>query len=258
MSSVTCTQQDRALFVFVVSYCKWYILKRRLFTVACYFPRKYGVFGMCLGLFCYVNLQNPVPFRFTRCFRLGFSWIGSIRNRYGLSVVGPCRTLIVITGTKQKEKKNPSHLAKLHLTAALADFNAELLVKIINFQFSSSHLPPLCECSIGDKESDVFRKCITEDILAVISYLLTLLLPKQRRDWRWGITEPLSTGVASLITVLSLSMGGGAPLSVFRAFCVGFDAVLTCCSLYISRCPGKMTEFKKKRRCAIVWILIKV
>lgn len=26
-------------------------------------------------------------------------------------------------------------------------------------------------------------------------------------------------------------MGGGAPLSVFRAVSVGFDAVLTCCSL---------------------------
>lgn len=67
--------------------------------------------------------------------------------------------------------------------------------------------------------------------MAVISYLLTLLLLKQRQDWRWGITEPLSTGVASLITVLSLALGGGAPLSVFRAVSVGFDAVLTCCSL---------------------------
>lgn len=37
-------------------------------------------------------------------------------------------------------------------------------------------------------------------------------------------------------------MGGGAPLSVFRAFCVGFDAALTCCSLDISWCPGKTTE----------------
>lgn len=104
-------------------------------------------------------------------------------------------------------------------------------MQIINFHFSSSHLPALCECSIGDKESDVFRKRVTEDILAVISYLLTLLLLKQRQDWRWGITEPLSTGVASLITVLSLALGGGAPLSVFRAVSVGFDAVLTCWSL---------------------------
>lgn len=99
------------------------------------------------------------------------------------------------------------------------------------------------KCSIrGDKESDVFWKCITEDILAVISYLLTLLLLRQRQDWRWSITEPLSTGVASLITVPSLAMGGGAPLSMFGAFCVGFDAVLRCCSLHPSWCPGKMAE----------------
>lgn len=244
MSSVTCPQQDRALFVFVVSYCKTYILKRHLFTVVCYFPKKVWCFWGWAWDFLPRKSSDSVLVH--PVFQVGFRWIGSIRNRYGLSVIGPCGTLIVITGTR-----NPSYLAKLHLTAALTDFNAKLPVKIINFQFSSSRLPPLCECSIGDKQSDVFRKCITEDILAVISYLLTLLLPKQRRDWRWGIREPLSTGVASLITVLSLAMGGGAPLSVFTASCVGFDAVLTCCSLCISRCPGKMTEFKKIKVCIV-------
>lgn len=85
----------------------------------------------------------------------------------------------------------------------------------------------------GDKESDVFRKRRT---LAVISYLLTRVLLSQRWDWRLDIREPLCTGVASLITVLSLTMGGGL-LSVFRALSVGFDALLTC--LHLSRCPGK-------------------
>ena len=60
------------------------------------------------------------------------------------------------------------------------------------------------------------RKSITEDILAVISYLLTLLLLQQRQKWRWTITEALSTTVASLITVLSHTMGGGAALSMLE------------------------------------------
>lgn len=72
------------------------------------------------------------------------------------------------------------------------------------------------------------RKCVTEDILAVISYLLTRSLLKQRREWRCRITEPLSTSVASLITVLSLTVGGGGPLSVFGALC---GAALRCCSV---------------------------
>lgn len=57
-------------------------------------------------------------------------------------------------------------------------------MKIINmfFVFHYVQLSAACQCSVrGDKECDVFRKCITEDNLAAISYLLTVLLLKQRR-----------------------------------------------------------------------------
>lgn len=87
------------------------------------------------------------------------------------------------------------------------------------------------------------RKCITEDILAVISYLLTRLLLKQRQEWRCSITEPLSTSVASLITVLSLTMGGGGPLSMFGTLCVGFDVALGSRCLRPRWCPGKRAEY---------------
>lgn len=48
-------------------------------------------------------------------------------------------------------------------------------MKIIGIQFASNQVVQLLECCIkGDKECDVIGKSISEDILAVISNLLTL------------------------------------------------------------------------------------